>query len=106
MEGYYTVKEVVEKYIQSCQAKVQMPLKSLVFSLNLKRLSFAGWMTFVIWRKAFCPSTPRLLNSCLTLSPPTAANRMLNFFSADIKYLYKSQQTNISLIKSVSILRL
>lgn len=30
MEGYYTVKEVVEKYIQSCQAKVQMPLKSLV----------------------------------------------------------------------------
>ena len=30
MEGYYTVKEVVEKYIQGCQAKVQMPLKSLV----------------------------------------------------------------------------
>ena len=30
MEGYFTVKEVVEKYIQGCQAKVQMPLKNLV----------------------------------------------------------------------------
>ena len=30
MDGYFTIKEVVEKYIQGCQAKIQMSIKSVI----------------------------------------------------------------------------
>ena len=30
MEGYLTIKEVAEKYIEGCQTKIQMPTKRLI----------------------------------------------------------------------------
>ena len=30
MEGYFTIKEVAEKYIEGCQTKIQMPTKRLI----------------------------------------------------------------------------
>ena len=30
MDGYFTIKEVAEKYIEGCQTKIQMPTKRLI----------------------------------------------------------------------------